>query len=192
MSWRSVLGKITEVQSQVRVTSTRRRGRPRPASIGAQAQAHASRASALIGMHLRDALALARRSRPARRGLTLWAASRRPLPATMALTWGNATRRSILSELACELVTNALRHGAGTITIQLSRTGHDLRIEVHDQGAGRPVRRHAGTGDEGGRGLEVIDGLIGMHYGHRGCTDDTGPGKTVYVVMSLIATETGR
>jgi hypothetical protein len=37
------------------------------------------------------------------------------------------------------------------------------------------------------------DGLIGMHYGHRGCTDDaTGPGKTVYVVMSLIATETGR
>lgn len=92
-----------------------------------------------------------------------------------------------------ELVTNALRHGTGTVSIQLSRAEHDFRIEVHDHGPGRPVRRHAGAGDEGGRGLEVIDGLIGMHYGHRGCTDDdTGPGKTVYVVMSLIATETGR
>jgi anti-sigma regulatory factor (Ser/Thr protein kinase) len=91
-----------------------------------------------------------------------------------------------------ELVTNALRHGAGTISIQLSRAGHDLRIEVHDHGPGRPVRRHAGTGDEGGRGLEVIDGLISMHDGHRGCTDDdTGPGKTVYVVMSLITNAAG-
>src|SRR4051794_22499418 len=85
-----------------------------------------------------------------------------------------------------ELGTNELRHGAGTISIQLSCAGHDLRIEVHDQGAGRPVRRHAGTADEGGRGLEVIDGLLGMYDGHRGCTDDdTGPGKTVYIVMSL-------
>jgi anti-sigma regulatory factor (Ser/Thr protein kinase) len=94
--------------------------------------------------------------------------------------------------ISSELVTNALRHGAGTISIQLSRAGHDLRIEVHDHGPGRPVRRHAGTGDEGGRGLEVIDGLISMHDGHRGCTDDdTGPGKTVYVVMSLITNAAG-
>src|SRR5260370_9656344 len=91
-----------------------------------------------------------------------------------------------------ELVTNALRHGAGTISIQLSRAGHDLRIEVHDHGPGRPVRRHPGTGDAGGRGLEVIDGLLRMYDGHRGCTDDdTRPGQTVYVVMSLIANETG-
>lgn len=91
-----------------------------------------------------------------------------------------------------ELVTNALRHGAGTITIQLSRAGRDLRIEVHDHGPARPVRRHAGTGDEGGRGLEVIDGLLDMYDGHRGCTDDeTGPGKTVYVVMGLAADTAG-
>jgi anti-sigma regulatory factor (Ser/Thr protein kinase) len=91
-----------------------------------------------------------------------------------------------------ELVTNALRHGAGTITIQLSRAGHDLRIEVHDHGPGRPDRRHAGTGDEGGRGLEVIDGLVSMYDGQRGCTDDdAGSGKTVYVVMNLNANEAG-
>src|SRR5580704_6578072 len=86
--------------------------------------------------------------------------------------------------ISSELVTNALRHGAGMMSLQLSRTGRDLRVEVHDHGAGRPVRRHAGTSDEGGRGLEVIDSLISLYDGQRGCTDDgTGPGKTVYVVI---------
>ena len=63
---------------------------------------------------------------------------------------------------------------------------------MHDHGAGRPVRRHAGIGDEGGRGLEVIDGLIGMYAGQRGCIDDdAGQGKTVYIVMRLIANAGG-
>ena len=38
----------------------------------------------------------------------------------------------------------------------------------------------------------MIDSLISMYDGHRGCTDDgTGPGKTVYVVMRLIANAAG-
>ncbi len=94
--------------------------------------------------------------------------------------------------ISSELVTNALRHGAGMISIRLYRARRDLRIEVHDHGAGRPVRRHAGTADESGRGLAVIDGLIAMYHGQRGCTDDdTGPGKTVYVVLQLIANAAG-
>ena len=94
--------------------------------------------------------------------------------------------------IGSELVTNARRHGAGMISIRLYRARHDLRIEVHDHGAGRPLRRHAGTGDESGRGLEVIDALISMCDGRLGCTDDdTGPGKTVYVVMRLIANGAG-
>ena len=47
--------------------------------------------------------------------------------------------------ITSELVTNALRHGAGMISIRLYRARGGLRIEVHDHGAGRPVRRHAGT-----------------------------------------------
>jgi anti-sigma regulatory factor (Ser/Thr protein kinase) len=94
--------------------------------------------------------------------------------------------------ISSELVTNALRHGAGMISMRLHRTRHDLRIEVHDHGAGRPLRRHAGTGDDSGRGLAVIDALISMYDGHLGCTDDaTGPGKTVYVVMRLSANGAG-
>ena len=94
--------------------------------------------------------------------------------------------------ISSELVTNALRHGAGMISIRLYRARRHLRIEVHDHGAGRPVRRPAGTGDESGRGLAVIDGLTAMYHGQRGCTDDdTGPGKTVYVVLHLTANAAG-
>jgi anti-sigma regulatory factor (Ser/Thr protein kinase) len=117
--------------------------------------------------------------------------ARRLVRETLA-EWGLDEYADHMVLIGSELVTNALRHGAGMISIRLSRAGRDLRIEVHDHGAGRPVRRHAGTGDEGGRGLEVIDSLIGMYDGYRGCTDDgTGPGKTVFVVMQLITTSAG-
>jgi anti-sigma regulatory factor (Ser/Thr protein kinase) len=117
--------------------------------------------------------------------------ARRLVRATLA-EWGLDEYADHTVLISSELVTNALRHGAGMISIRLSRVGRDLRIEVHDHGAGRPVRRHAGIGDEGGRGLEVIDSLINMYDGHRGCTgDDASPGKTVYVVMQLVTTAAG-
>jgi signal transduction histidine kinase len=88
--------------------------------------------------------------------------------------------------LVSELVTNALCHGDGPIWMQLSFTSGDLRVEVHDDGAGRPVRRHAGGDDECGRGLELLDGLIELYGGERGViSDQASPGKTVFVVLSL-------
>ena len=40
--------------------------------------------------------------------------------------------------------------------------------------------------DECGRGLLLLDGLLGIHGGARGVRDDKdGAGKTVYVEMSL-------
>jgi anti-sigma regulatory factor (Ser/Thr protein kinase) len=117
--------------------------------------------------------------------------ARRLVHETLA-EWGLDDYVDHMVLISSELVTNALRHGAGMISIRLFRAGHDLRIEVHDHGPSRPVRRHAGTGDEGGRGLEVIDSLISMYDGHRGCTDDdTGPGKTVYVVIQFCTTTAG-
>jgi two-component sensor histidine kinase len=95
--------------------------------------------------------------------------------------------RRISSQLACELVTNAMAHGAGQVQVRLSCAAElDLWTEVHDDGPGRPVRQRPGSDDECGRGLELIDGLIEVYGGTRGVVEDSaGVGKTVYIAMSL-------
>ena len=105
--------------------------------------------------------------------------------------WGLGGQAGLGEFVVSELVANALCHGEGPIWMRLHVAGSDLRVEVHDDGAGRPVRKHAGGDDECGRGLELLDGLIGLH-GERGViSDPAGPGKTVYVVLSLEATPAG-
>ena len=97
---------------------------------------------------------------------------------------GEQTERAEL--VVTELATNALRHDTGPIDISLSYSGNHLRTEVHDHGTGRPVRRPTTADHEQGRGLELLDGLIDMNGGARGVVDDTdGPGKTIYVALSL-------
>jgi anti-sigma regulatory factor (Ser/Thr protein kinase) len=101
--------------------------------------------------------------------------------------WGLGGHVHLAELIVSELVTNALRHGDAPIGMRLSYSGGDLRVEVHDGGAGRPVRQHAATDDECGRGLEVLDGLIAQHGGERGVINDhAGPGKTVYVAVRLV------
>jgi two-component sensor histidine kinase len=106
--------------------------------------------------------------------------------------WGLGEQASLGELVVSELVANAVRHGETPIWMRLSVGGSDLRVEVHDGGAGRPVRKHADGGDECGRGLELLDGLIELHGGERGVISDAaGPGKTVYVVLSLEITQAG-
>ena len=106
--------------------------------------------------------------------------------------WDLSEHADLGELIVSELVTNALCHGDGPIWMQLSFARGELRVEVHDDGAGRPVRKHAGGDDECGRGLELLDGLIELHGGERGViSDQARPGKTVYVVLSLEATSAG-
>jgi len=110
----------------------------------------------------------------------------------MLAAWGLGEQASLGELVVSELVSNAVCHGETPIWMRLSAAGGELRVEVHDGGAGRPVRKHAGGGDEGGRGLEVLDGLIEVHGGERGViSDPAGSGKTVYVVLSLETTLAG-
>ena len=107
--------------------------------------------------------------------------------ARKALTgWGLTEHAGLAELIVSELATNALRYGTGPIVIRLSYVCGDLRAEVHDDGAGRPVRKQATVAEELGRGLALLDGLIELYGGARGVVDDhTGAGKTVYVAVSV-------
>jgi hypothetical protein len=103
--------------------------------------------------------------------------------------WGLGEHAGVGELVVSELVANAVCHGEVPIWVGLSAGGAGLQVEVHDGGPGRPVRQHPSDSDEGGRGLETLDGLIELYGGERGViSDPDGPGKTVYVVLSLAAT----
>jgi signal transduction histidine kinase len=109
------------------------------------------------------------------------AQARRALPG-----WGLAEHTELAELIISELVTNAIVHGTGQIEIRLSYEGGCLRAQVHDNGGGRPIRRHPATDCEQGRGLGLVDGLIELYGGTRGVVSDSDClGKTVYVTLPL-------
>ena len=107
--------------------------------------------------------------------------------------WGLGQHADIAELIVSELATNAIRHGDGTVHVCVSFARGDLRVDVHDEAAGRqPVRRQAAAEDESGRGLALLDGLIGLHGGRRGVAyDGAGHRKTVYVVICVAAEPPG-
>ena len=62
--------------------------------------------------------------------------------------------------LVSELVTNAIRHARGPISVHASLRGGFLHLEVGDAAAEiAPAPRSAGPDDEGGRGMELVEKL---------------------------------
>jgi serine/threonine-protein kinase RsbW len=55
-----------------------------------------------------------------------------------------------------ELVTNAVRHGHGTVVLRVSWLAEELRIEVCDGNPSPATLRLAGVEDEAGRGLFLV------------------------------------
>ncbi|MFJ4693291.1 SpoIIE family protein phosphatase [Streptomyces sp. NPDC088766] len=86
--------------------------------------------------------------------------------------------RDNVSLLVSELVTNAVRHATGPITVRLIRAGHGLLCEVGDTGNGRPRLSLGGLLDEGGRGLHIVHRLT-TRWGVRW----TETGKVVWATV---------
>lgn len=81
--------------------------------------------------------------------------------------------------LVSELVTNAVRHGAPPIELQVRCAGGDrLQVRVRDSHPGVPRPREADLDAEGGRGLMLVD-LVSDAWGHEEDLD----GKTIWFTL---------
>lgn len=61
--------------------------------------------------------------------------------------------------LVSELVTNAVRHSLGGVTVTVIRLAHAVRIGVRDLSPEPPVVRVATLSDDTGRGLQIVGAL---------------------------------
>ncbi|MFE5940540.1 ATP-binding protein [Streptomyces sp. NPDC056470] len=103
---------------------------------------------------------------------------RRALRARLTL-WGCVDLADTAELLLTELLTNALRHAAGSeIRVHVYPRGGQCVIEVNDGSPCRPELRHAGLEDESGRGLSLVDALADSW----GTSDD---GTTTWCTLPL-------
>jgi anti-sigma regulatory factor (Ser/Thr protein kinase) len=99
--------------------------------------------------------------------------------AVAAITrWGLKERTDDLRLCVSELASNAVVHSgspASDFTLRVIASPHRLRVEVSDDGDGRPVRRQSMYEDTSGRGLLLVDALTDA-WG----IDDRAVGKIVW------------
>lgn len=101
----------------------------------------------------------------------------------VALEWASGRDDGVVFALelvVSELVTNAVRHGAGPITLTLADVSGGIRVGVHDLGTRGPEARHPDHRSPGGRGLQVVEQLSWDWGVER---SGAGQGKTVWAIV---------
>lgn len=95
--------------------------------------------------------------------------------------WGLAVYADDFRLCVSELVTNALRHGQGRLEVCLLHDEGRLRCEVHDGSARPPLRRQVNSSAGGGRGLHLVESVVGELGGVWGVGYPVScPGKAVF------------
>ncbi|GAA2956542.1 hypothetical protein GCM10010478_65420 [Streptomyces erythrogriseus] len=95
--------------------------------------------------------------------------------------WGLDDLAFTTELIVSELVTNAIRHASGPVSLRLIRD-RALICEVADGTGTSPRPRHARTTDEGGRGLMIVAQLA-----HRWGTRHTATGKIIWTEQPFVA-----
>nr|WP_237728282.1 HAMP domain-containing sensor histidine kinase [Cellulomonas sp. APG4] len=111
---------------------------------------------------------------------------------------GDAER---LRQVADNLLENALRHSGGRhVTLRAARQASEVRVEVHDDGAGiaaddvphvfdrfwRADRSRARESGGSGLGLAITRELVELHGGSVRVTSEPGAGSTFTVVLPAV------
>ena len=96
-------------------------------------------------------------------------------------TWDVPVDADVAVLLTSELVTNAIMHEAsGSVTLAISRSCDQLRVEVHDTSCFMPVLVDAPADAETGRGLMLVGALSDGWGSYR-----TPVGKAVYFMLAF-------
>ncbi|HEX4787740.1 MAG TPA: ATP-binding SpoIIE family protein phosphatase [Actinospica sp.] len=141
------------------------------------------------GEHTGDAtLVLAKLGRMPEADTAAWTLTARPTAVAQArdlirdrlLGWGLHGLADVVELLVSELVTNALRYGIAPFGLRLTRDARNVMVEVSDGNPTVPRLRHVQVGDEGGRGLHLVDELS-ADWGVR----SNPQGKTVWFTLGI-------
>jgi two-component sensor histidine kinase len=112
-------------------------------------------------------------------------AGRRRLKLDMDRLALSADNLAHLGLIAVELVTNALKHGRGSIELVVKREEDSLKIVVSDEGAGFPASFDPAARD--GLGLKIVSAMAGPARGAAIVVDRSVPFSRVAVRMALKA-----
>ncbi|MEU1570040.1 PAS domain S-box protein [Streptomyces collinus] len=94
--------------------------------------------------------------------------------------WGCAHRADDVRLLVSEVLTNAVQHAEGPVSLHLRRTATELAVEVSDLSPQLPQPRLAAQDEESGRGLVLVDTLADS-WGVR----PEEQGKTIWFAVRL-------
>lgn len=98
-------------------------------------------------------------------------------------TWGvpvDDETADAIRLVVSELITNAVVHGTGPITVTLSLGPGRLAIDVFDGNSAAPQMSCAQNNDESGRGLALV-----AHLSSRCAWEPSGHGKRVWAEIEL-------